>query len=77
MKNAIALCIHVVRSHNEIYWIFIILMLQPLGGIIYFAGSWSCHSFFEGGTRRGASRRRPRRSVGPQPLLPHAAKQDL
>ena len=33
---AIAMCVHVVRSHNELYWLFIILALQPLGGIIYF-----------------------------------------
>jgi hypothetical protein len=33
---AILMCVHVIRNHNEMYWLFIILALQPLGGIIYF-----------------------------------------
>jgi hypothetical protein len=33
---AIALCVHVVRTNQQIYWLMIILMLQPLGGIVYF-----------------------------------------
>ena len=33
---AIAMCVHVVRSQNALYWLFIILALQPFGGIIYF-----------------------------------------
>jgi hypothetical protein len=32
---SIALCVHVVRTHQEMYWLLIILMLQPLGGIVY------------------------------------------
>lgn len=31
-----ALCVHVVRTRRELYWILIILLLQPLGGIVYF-----------------------------------------
>ncbi|MBV9511973.1 MAG: hypothetical protein JO303_16995 [Caulobacteraceae bacterium] len=32
---AIALCVHVVRTDRPMYWLLIILLLQPLGGIIY------------------------------------------
>ncbi|HSZ53080.1 MAG TPA: hypothetical protein VK801_16050 [Caulobacteraceae bacterium] len=32
---SIALCVHVVRTRQEMYWLLIILMLQPLGGIVY------------------------------------------
>ena len=33
---AIALCVHVVRTGREMYWLWIILMFQPLGGLVYF-----------------------------------------
>lgn len=33
---AICLCVHVVRTGREMYWLFIILAFQPLGGIVYF-----------------------------------------
>jgi hypothetical protein len=32
---AIAMCVHVVRTNREMYWLFIILALPPLGGVIY------------------------------------------
>jgi hypothetical protein len=32
---SIALCVHVVRTHREMYWLWIILVFQPLGGIVY------------------------------------------
>jgi hypothetical protein len=32
---SIALCVHVVRTNQAMYWLMIILMLQPLGGIVY------------------------------------------
>src|SRR5947207_15397008 len=32
---SVALCIHVVRSGREMYWLWIILFLQPLGGVVY------------------------------------------
>lgn len=32
---SIAMCVHVVRSGREMYWLFIILFLQPLGGLVY------------------------------------------
>ncbi|HEX4180081.1 MAG TPA: hypothetical protein VHY32_04775 [Caulobacteraceae bacterium] len=33
---AILLCVHVVRTNQNMYWLWLILMLQPLGGLIYF-----------------------------------------
>lgn len=32
---SIALCIHVVRTHREMYWLWIILLFQPVGGVVY------------------------------------------
>lgn len=32
---AVALCVHVVRTNQPMYWLMIILLLQPIGGIVY------------------------------------------
>lgn len=32
---SIAMCWHVVRNHQPMYWLFIILAFQPIGGIVY------------------------------------------
>lgn len=32
---SILLAVHVVRTGRETYWLFIILMFQPLGGVVY------------------------------------------
>jgi len=32
---AIALCVHVVRTGRETFWLWIILAFQPLGGVVY------------------------------------------
>jgi len=32
---SIALCVHVVRTNQAMWWLMIILMLQPLGGLVY------------------------------------------
>lgn len=32
---SILLCVHVVKTGREMYWLFIILAFQPLGGIVY------------------------------------------
>jgi hypothetical protein len=34
---AVAMCWHAVRSGQQLYWVFIILVLQPVGGLVYFA----------------------------------------
>jgi len=33
---SIALAVHVVRTGRELFWLWIILVFQPLGGIVYF-----------------------------------------
>jgi len=32
----IALCVHVVRTNQPLYWLFLILVVQPIGAAIYF-----------------------------------------
>ena len=32
---SIALCVHVVRTGQQMYWLMIILLIQPLGGLVY------------------------------------------
>ena len=32
---SVLLCVHVVRTGREMYWLFIILAFQPLGGVVY------------------------------------------
>lgn len=32
---SIALCVHVVRTGHSLYWLWIILLFQPLGGLVY------------------------------------------
>ena len=32
---SIAMCIHAVRSGQQMYWLFIILAFQPVGGLVY------------------------------------------
>ena len=32
---SIALCVHAVRSGQQMYWLFIILAFQPIGGLVY------------------------------------------
>ena len=32
---SILLCVHVVRTHRDMFWLWIILLFQPLGGLVY------------------------------------------
>ena len=32
---SILLCVHVVRTGQQMYWLMIILLIQPLGGLVY------------------------------------------
>jgi hypothetical protein len=32
---SLALCVHVVRSGRELFWLWIIILAQPLGGLVY------------------------------------------
>ena len=33
---SILMCVHVLRTHRELFWLFIILIIQPFGALIYF-----------------------------------------
>ncbi len=33
---SVALCVHAVRTRQDSFWLWIILMFQPLGGLVYF-----------------------------------------
>ncbi|MBI1406540.1 MAG: tetratricopeptide repeat protein [Caulobacter sp.] len=48
---SILLCVHVVKTGREMYWLFIILAFQPLGGIVY-ALVAVLPEFTSGGTAR-------------------------
>jgi len=32
---SILMCVHVVRTNQQMYWLWIILAFQPLGGLVY------------------------------------------
>lgn len=34
---SVAMCVHVVRTGREMFWLYIILFLQPVGGLVYLA----------------------------------------
>ena len=35
MLLSLALCVHVVRTGQQMYWLMIILIVQPFGAIVY------------------------------------------
>ena len=35
LLGCIALCVHAVRSGRELFWLWIILVFQPIGAIVY------------------------------------------
>lgn len=51
---SILLCVHAVRSGREMYWLWIILMFQPIGGLVYFLAILA-PSVIRGPTARKAS----------------------
>jgi hypothetical protein len=46
---AVALCVHVVRTNQQTFWLWVILIFQPLGGLVYIAAVILPELF--GGTR--------------------------
>lgn len=32
---SVLLCVHAVRTHQDMFWLWIILLFQPLGGLVY------------------------------------------
>lgn len=61
---SIAMCVHVVRSHRELYWVFIILIIQPIGALIYFIAIF-LPEFMGGGTAQ-KMRKAARETLDPQ-----------
>jgi hypothetical protein len=61
---SIALCVHVVRTHREMYWLWIILMFQPLGGLVYLIAIVAPE--FMGGTTAQKMRKAARETLDPQ-----------
>jgi hypothetical protein len=48
----IGLAVHVVRSGRELFWLWIILVFQPLGGIVYLVAIFLPELFRGSGVRR-------------------------
>lgn len=69
---AIALCVHVVRTGQQMYWLWIILAFQPIGGLVYFVAIIA-PALFGGRTARkvGAA---ARQALDPQREYREAAK---
>jgi hypothetical protein len=60
---SIALCVHVVRTGQPIYWLAIILLLQPIGGLIYLLAIVA--PSFAGGTTARRVTRSVRQTLDP------------
>ena len=49
---AVALCVHVVRTNQPMYWLMIILMVPWLGGLVYLAAVVAPQAFGGAGAQR-------------------------
>ncbi|CAN5306174.1 tetratricopeptide repeat protein [soil metagenome] len=61
---SIALCVHVVRTGQQMYWLMIILMLQPVGGLVYLIAIVAPE--FMGGTTAKRTVQAARKALDPQ-----------
>jgi hypothetical protein len=61
---SIALCVHVVRTGQQMYWLMIILLFQPLGGLVYLVAIIAPE--FLGGTKAQKARQAARQVLDPQ-----------
>ena len=61
---SIALCVHVVRTGQQMYWLMIILLFQPLGGLVYLAAVVAPE--FLGGAKAQKARQTARQVLDPQ-----------
>ena len=70
---SIALCVHVVRTGQNMMWLYLILFLSPIGGIVYLiavvvpslTGGPTARKGARGGARDARSRPRlPHRQTG-------------
>jgi hypothetical protein len=61
---SIALCVHVVRTGQQMYWLMIILLFQPLGGLVYLLAIVAPD--FLGGAKAQKARQAARQVLDPQ-----------
>lgn len=61
---SIALCVHVVRTGQQMYWLMIILLFQPLGGLVYLIAIVAPE--FLGGAKAQKARQAARQVLDPQ-----------
>ncbi|KRA76202.1 hypothetical protein ASD89_00275 [Caulobacter sp. Root656] len=61
---SIALCVHVVRTGQQMYWLMIILLFQPLGGLVYLIAIVAPD--FLGGAKAQKARQAARQVLDPQ-----------
>lgn len=61
---SIALCVHVVRTGQQMYWLMIILLFQPLGGLVYLIAIVAPD--FLGGAKAQKARQAARQALDPQ-----------
>jgi hypothetical protein len=61
---SIALCVHVVRTGQQMYWLMIILLFQPLGGLVYLLAIIAPE--FLGGAKAQKARQTARQILDPQ-----------
>ncbi|KQY29390.1 hypothetical protein ASD21_05835 [Caulobacter sp. Root1455] len=61
---SIALCVHVVRTGQQMYWLMIILLFQPLGGLVYLLAIVAPD--FLGGAKAQKARHAARQVLDPQ-----------
>jgi hypothetical protein len=61
---SIALCVHVVRTGQQMYWLMIILLFQPLGGLVYLIAIIAPE--FLGGAKAQKARQAARQVLDPQ-----------
>jgi hypothetical protein len=61
---SIVLCVHVVRTGQQMYWLMIILLLQPLGGLVYLIAIVAPE--FLGGAKAQKARQVARQVLDPQ-----------
>jgi hypothetical protein len=69
---SIALCVHVVRTHQQMYWLWIILAFQPLGGVVYLLAVVAPE--FLGGTAAQRMKSAARQALDPQREYREAAQ---
>lgn len=69
---SIALCVHVVRTGQQMYWLMIILLFQPLGGLVYLIAIVAPE--FLGGAKAQKARQVARQVLDPQREYREAGK---